>query len=44
MEKLNKIKRDVTLDTYSEIVFREGLLLDIETGPSLLIDGNNLCK
>ena len=44
IEKLNKIKHDVSSKNHSEIVFRERLVLDIETGPSLLIDDNNLCK
>lgn len=44
VEKLRRIKDDLSHHTRSDVVFREGLVLSIETGPSLLIDGNNLCK
>ena len=44
VEKLQKIKDDVSCGACSDVVFREGLVLNIETGASLLIDGNNLCK
>ena len=44
IEKLQKIKNDVSIYGCSSVVFREGLVLNIETGVSLLTDGNNLCK
>ena len=45
VEKLHKIKYDMSRGAArSDVVFREGLILNIETGASLLIDGNNLCK
>ena len=44
VEKLQEIKNDVSIRGRSGVVFREGLVLNIETGVSLLTDGNNLCK
>ena len=44
VEKLQKIKDDVSIYGCSSVVFREGLVLNIETGVSMLTDGNNLCK
>ena len=44
IERLRQIKVDLSSHARSSVIFREGLVLDIETGPSLLVDGNNLCK
>lgn len=46
VEKLQKIKTEVSIwgRCRNKVVFREGLILNIETGASSLSDGNNLCK
>ena len=44
VEKLREIKDDLSRYDCSSVVFREGLILNIETGASLLVDGHILCK